>query len=87
MELADNLERHYTDVQDVEFTIENARLFLLQTRSAKRTALSAVKTAVDMVHEGLITQANPYSGWTQKRFPTCWCPNSPTRFRMRFWRT
>jgi len=40
----------------VEFTIENSRLFLLQTRNAKRTALSAVRTAVDMAHEGLITQ-------------------------------
>ncbi len=58
MDLAENLETHYTDVQDVEFTIENARLFLLQTRSAKRTALSAVKTAVDMVNEGLISQAD-----------------------------
>jgi pyruvate,orthophosphate dikinase len=56
MKLASDLEQHYTDVQDVEFTIENARLFLLQTRNAKRTALSAVKTAVDMVHEGLISQ-------------------------------
>ena len=57
MTLAKNLETHYADVQDVEFTIENARLFLLQTRSAKRTALSAVKTAVDMANEGLITQS------------------------------
>ena len=57
MELANNLESHYSDVQDVEFTIENARLFLLQTRSAKRTALSAVKTAVDMANEGLISQS------------------------------
>ncbi|NQW23808.1 MAG: pyruvate, phosphate dikinase [SAR202 cluster bacterium] len=57
MTLAKDLETHYADVQDVEFTIENARLFLLQTRSAKRTALSAVKTAVDMANEGLITQS------------------------------
>ena len=57
MDLANDLETHYADVQDVEFTIENARLFLLQTRSAKRTALSAVKTAVDMVSEGLISQS------------------------------
>ena len=57
MELANNLETHYSDVQDVEFTIENARLFLLQTRTAKRTALAAVKTAVDMANEGLITQS------------------------------
>ena len=57
MELAENLETHYADMQDVEFTIENSRLFLLQTRNAKRTALSAVRTAVDMVNEGLISQS------------------------------
>jgi pyruvate,orthophosphate dikinase len=56
IELAGDLENHYSDMQDVEFTIENSRLFLLQTRNAKRTALSAVRTAVDMAHEGLITQ-------------------------------
>ena len=52
--LASNLEKHYRDVQDVEFTIEQGRLYLLQTRNAKRTPLSAVKTAVDMVREGMI---------------------------------
>ena len=57
MDLAKDLETHYTDVQDVEFTIENSRLFLLQTRNAKRTALAAVKTAVDMANEGLISQS------------------------------
>jgi len=57
MGLAQNLENHYSDVQDVEFTIENARLFLLQTRNAKRTPLSAVKTAVDMANEGMISQS------------------------------
>ena len=56
MELGGDLENHYSDMQDMEFTIENSRLFLLQTRNAKRTALSAVRTAVDMAHEGLITQ-------------------------------
>ena len=56
MELGGVLENHYSDMQDMEFTIENSRLFLLQTRNAKRTALSAVRTAVDMAHEGLITQ-------------------------------
>ena len=57
LSLASNLEKHYRDVQDVEFTIEQGRLFLLQTRSAKRTPLSSVKTAVDMVHEGMIDRA------------------------------
>jgi len=49
------LEKHYRDVQDLEFTIERGKLFMLQTRSAKRTAAAAVKIAVDMVEEGLIT--------------------------------
>ena len=48
------LERHYKDVQDLEFTIERGKLYMLQTRSAKRTAAAAVKIAVDMVQEGLI---------------------------------
>ena len=54
LSLASNLEKHYRDVQDVEFTIEQGRLYLLQTRNAKRTPLSSVKTAVDMVREGMI---------------------------------
>ena len=54
LRLAANLETHYRDVQDVEFTIEQGRLYLLQTRNAKRTPLSSVKTAVDMVREGMI---------------------------------
>jgi len=51
------LERHYRDVQDLEFTIERGRLYMLQTRTAKRTAAAAVKIAVDLVGEGLITKA------------------------------
>jgi pyruvate,orthophosphate dikinase len=50
------LEEHYRDVQDIEFTVEDNELYLLQTRSAKRTAAAAVKAAVDMVDEGLITR-------------------------------
>jgi pyruvate,orthophosphate dikinase len=52
--IGQTLERHYRDVQDLEFTVERGRLFMLQTRSAKRTAAAAVKIAVDMVDEGLI---------------------------------
>ena len=48
------MERSYKDVQDVEFTIENGRLFFLQTRSAKRTAMAALKIAIDMYNEGII---------------------------------
>ena len=50
------LEEHYRDVQDIEFTIEEDHLYLLQTRTAKRTAAAALKAAVDMVSEGLITR-------------------------------
>lgn len=52
----DRLEKHYRDMQDVEFTIQQGRLFILQTRSGKRTAAAAVKTAVDMVNERLISK-------------------------------
>jgi pyruvate,orthophosphate dikinase len=50
------LEEHFRDVQDIEFTIEDGRLYLLQTRSAKRTAAAALRAAVDMVDEGLISR-------------------------------
>lgn len=52
----DLLERHYRDMQDIEFTVERGKLWMLQTRSGKRTAKAALKMAVDMVHEGLIDQ-------------------------------
>jgi len=52
--IGQRLERHYRDVQDLEFTIERGRLYMLQTRSAKRTAAAAVKIAADMVEEGII---------------------------------
>ncbi len=55
-EIAVKLERHYRDMQDVEFTIERGKLWMLQTRDAKRTAQAAVRIAVDMVQEGLITR-------------------------------
>jgi len=55
-EIAERLERHYRDVQDLEFTIERGKLYMLQTRSAKRTAPAAVKIAVDMVGEGILTK-------------------------------
>lgn len=56
IEILDKLEKHYKDMQDVEFTVEQSRLYLLQTRSAKRPAQAAVRVAVDMVNEGLITK-------------------------------
>ena len=50
------LEKHYRDMQDIEFTIEKGKLFMLQTRNGKRTAKAAIKVAVDMVNEGLIDE-------------------------------
>jgi pyruvate,orthophosphate dikinase len=56
LETMRRLEEHYRDMQDIEFTVEDGRLYLLQTRSAKRTAGAALKAAVQMVDEGLITR-------------------------------
>ncbi len=56
VKVADMLERHYRDMQDLEFTVERGKLWMLQTRTGKRTAQAAVKIAVDMVKEGLITK-------------------------------
>ena len=50
------LEKHYRDMQDMEFTIENGKLFMLQTRNGKRTAQAALKIAVDLVNEGMLTK-------------------------------
>jgi pyruvate,orthophosphate dikinase len=54
--VVEKLERHYRDVQDIEFTVEQGRLYMLQTRSGKRTARAALKIAVDLAAEGLITR-------------------------------
>ena len=59
--IADVLEKHYKDMQDMEFTVERNKLYMLQTRAAKRTAVSAVKIAVDMVGEDLISKETAVS--------------------------
>src|SRR5215831_1139915 len=56
LDIAHRLEQHYRDMQDLEFTVEKGRLYMLQTRSAKRNAQAAVKVAVDMMREGLINE-------------------------------
>ncbi len=56
LDLMNKLENHYRDMQDIEFTIEKGKLYMLQTRTGKRTAQAALKIAVDMVEEGLITR-------------------------------
>jgi pyruvate,orthophosphate dikinase len=56
VDICDKLEHHYREMQDVEFTIENRKLWMLQTRDGKRTAKSAIKIAVDLANEGLISR-------------------------------
>ena len=62
------LEKHYKDMQDVEFTVENNKLWILQTRSGKRTAKSSVKIAVDMVKEKLISKTLRILGLSRLTF-------------------
>ncbi|MGD9125807.1 MAG: pyruvate, phosphate dikinase [Planctomycetia bacterium] len=66
LKVANTLENHYRDIQDIEFTIEKGQLWLLQTRNAKRTGFAAVRAAVDMVNEGLIT---PEEALNPRRVP------------------
>ncbi len=61
VEIAQRLERHYREVQDIEFTVERGKLYLLQTRSAKRSAEAAVRIALDLVDEGLIDRKTAVS--------------------------
>lgn len=61
VEIAKNLEKHYKDVQDMEFTIERGKLYVLQTRNGKRTAAAAVRIAVEMEREGIITKERAIS--------------------------
>ena len=57
MELQDKLERHFCEMQDIEFTVERGKLYLLQTRTGKRTTAAALVIAADMVKEGLIDES------------------------------
>jgi len=61
LEVRDILERHYRDMQDIEFTVQRGKLYMLQTRSGKRTASAAIRIAVDMVAEGLISREEAVS--------------------------
>ncbi len=70
MEITSRLEKHYKDMQDVEFTIERGKLWMLQTRSGKRTALAAIKIAVDMANEGLIDRKEAVSRVTPDQVDT-----------------
>src|SRR5260370_16756801 len=60
-DIRNNLEKHYRDVQDIEFTVQKGKLWMLQTRNGKRTGFAAVRFAVDMVKEGLIKKEEALS--------------------------
>ena len=69
--IADRLEKHYKDMQDMEFTIENGKLYMLQTRNGKRTAAAALKVAVDLVDEGMIDEKEAVCRVDPKRSTPC----------------
>ncbi|MBA5849865.1 pyruvate, phosphate dikinase [Clostridium sp. cel8] len=75
IKIANNLEKHYKDMQDMEFTIEQGKLYFLQTRNGKRTAQAALKVAVDMVKEGLITKNEALLKVDPKQLDTLLHPN------------
>ncbi len=73
--IAETLERHYRDMQDMEFTIERGKLFMLQTRNGKRTAAAALKIAVDLVSEGMATKAEAVMKVDPKQLDALLHPN------------
>ena len=72
--IAGKLERHFRDVQDIEFTFERGRVFMLQTRRAQRTGLAAVRIAVDMVGEGRISREDALTRVTPEALDQCLHP-------------
>ena len=75
IEIAEKLEKHYKDMQDMEFTIERGKLFMLQTRNGKRTAGAALKIAVDLVNEGMLTKEEAILKVDPKQLDTLLHPN------------
>ena len=76
--IANTLEKHYRDMQDMEFTIEHGKLFMLQTRNGKRTAAAALKIAVDLVEEGMLTTDEAILKVEPKQLDTLLHPNFDT---------
>ena len=83
VQVFDRLEKHYRDMQDIEFTIQDGKLWMLQTRSGKRTAKAALKIAVDLVAEGLIIAARgrACASTPPRSTSSCTPPSIPTRRR------
>jgi pyruvate,orthophosphate dikinase len=75
VKIAETLEKHYKDMQDMEFTIEKGKLFMLQTRNGKRTAAAALKIAVDLVAEGMVTKAEAIMKVDPKQLDALLHPN------------
>jgi pyruvate,orthophosphate dikinase len=75
VDIADKLEKHYRDMQDMEFTIERGKLYMLQTRNGKRTANAALKIAVDLVNEGLISKEEAVLKVDPRQLDTLLHPN------------
>ncbi len=73
-DICEKLENHYHDMQDIEFTIEEGKLFILQCRIGKRSGQAAIKVAVDMVHEGLIDQKEALERVTSEQLDQCLHP-------------
>ena len=79
VDIAQKLEYHYRDMQDMEFTIEDKKLYMLQTRNGKRTAAAALKIACDLVDEGMITEEEAVCMIDPKSLDACCTPPSPRR--------
>ena len=77
--IAEKLEKHYRDMQDMEFTIERGKLYMLQTRNGKRTAAAALKIAVDLVNEGLISEEDAVLKVDPLQLDTLLHPNFDTK--------
>ncbi len=75
VKIADMLENHYRDMQDMEFTIERGKLYMLQTRNGKRTAAAALKIAVDLVNEGLLSHEDAVLKVDPRQLDTLLHPN------------
>jgi pyruvate,orthophosphate dikinase len=82
LEIAEKLEKHYKDMQDMEFTIEKGKLFMLQTRNGKRTATAALKIAVDLVSEGMVSKEEAIMKVDPKQLDALLHPNfEPTALK------
>lgn len=80
IKIAETLENHYRDMQDMEFTIERGKLFMLQTRNGKRTAQAALKIAVDLVSEGMLTKEEAIMKVEPKQLDSLLHPNFEAKF-------